>query len=467
VSDIQHIVIVGAGASGTLTAINLLRKLRKPSKIILVEKHNAAIARGAAYSSKLCYEPLNVPAGKMSAFNHLPNDFYQWVLSNRDNKIDRETYVSRRWYGDYLNEQLHKYIAFAKHTEVEILFDCVVSVLPNTFSEGYVLLMESGSSVFANYVVLATGNEPPVDIFNTAEVIEMGNRYFANPWQQNPAEKIGANDDVLIAGTGLTMVDHVVSLYNQNHKGKIYAFSRNGYLPLPHSDSLNYAFEQPFAKKSLPEVFSELRNSIRKAINKQLNWQSVMDAFRPRTALVWRNMTVNEKRYFIHRLKKYWEIHRHRIPVHSYNILEQLKTEGRLQVVNGKYPHISHNGGRLVFSYKQAPSLTHHSVHIDYVINCTGPLGNYLLGSNTLIKQLINSGLMRQDALKLGIDTGIRGEVIMCNGIVLKNAYCVGPLRKASEWESTGVREIRTQADDVAALITDKVNKLYDVMVDI
>lgn len=465
-SGVNHIVIIGAGAAGTLTVINLLRKLRKPSKITLVEKHEALVGRGAAYSSKLCYEPLNVPAGKMSAFNHLPNDFYQWVLTNRDNKIDRESYVSRRWYGDYLKEQLHKYIAFAKHTEVEVLIDAVVSVQSSTNGEGYKVLMESGSKLSANYIILATGNEPPIDIFNTAELIEMGSRYFANPWQENPAEKIGADDDVLIAGTGLTMVDHVVSLYKQNHKGKIYAFSRNGYLPLPHNDSLNYTFEQAYTRKSLSEVFYELRNSIRKASAKQFNWQSVMDAFRPRTALVWRGMSINEKRFFLNRLKKYWEIHRHRIPKQSHIILEELKAQSRLHIISGKHPHISKRADCLVFTYK-CPSLKHQSIQIDYVINCTGPIGNYLQGSNQLMKQLINSGLMKQDELKLGIETGIRGEVIMCNGIVLKNAYTVGPLRKASEWESTGIREIRTQADDVATLVSDKVNRLYDVMVDI
>jgi uncharacterized NAD(P)/FAD-binding protein YdhS len=56
---------------------------------------------------------------------------------------------------------------------------------------------------------------------------------------------------------------------------------------------------------------------------------------------------------------------------------------------------------------------------------------------------------------------------MMSNGIVLKNCYAVGPLRKASEWESTAMREIRSQADETAQYIADKVATIHDVLVDI
>ncbi|MFM2305905.1 MAG: hypothetical protein RLZZ367_574, partial [Bacteroidota bacterium] len=56
--ECTHIAIIGGGASGTITAIQLLRKLNVPAKVYLIEKNPNVVYRGAAYSSQLGYEPL-------------------------------------------------------------------------------------------------------------------------------------------------------------------------------------------------------------------------------------------------------------------------------------------------------------------------------------------------------------------------------------------------------------------------
>lgn len=71
---------------------------------------------------------------------------------------------------------------------------------------------------------------------------------------------------------------------------------------------------------------------------------------------------------------------------------------------------------------------------------------------------------MKQDALKIGIETGAKGEIIGYNGVIQKNWFAVGPMRKASEWESTAIREVRKQAESVAQLIADAVNATNDVL---
>ena len=70
---------------------------------------------------------------------------------------------------------------------------------------------------------------------------------------------------------------------------------------------------------------------------------------------------------------------------------------------------------------------------------------------------------MQQDGLKLGIRTGARGEIIKNNGVVLHNAFAIGPLRKAMEWETTAIREIRTQAENVALHIAGKAERTNEM----
>ena len=62
----------------------------------------------------------------------------------------------------------------------------------------------------------------------------------------------------LLVGTGLSMIDTVLTLHHQGHAGKIYAVSRHGLLPLSHSEniaslnvkSINVAFFNTFISKS-------------------------------------------------------------------------------------------------------------------------------------------------------------------------------------------------------------------------
>jgi uncharacterized NAD(P)/FAD-binding protein YdhS len=66
---------------------------------------------------------------------------------------------------------------------------------------------------------------------------------------------------------------------------------------------------------------------------------------------------------------------------------------------------------------------------------------------------------MKPDELKLGIETGYNGEIITVQGNPLPNAFAIGPLRKALEWESTAIREIKMQAEQLALDIVLNYNK--------
>src|SRR3981081_3835885 len=75
----RTIVIVGAGFSGTLVAVNLLRSQHwATTRIVLVER-SAGVARGKAYADRDSPYLLNVPAGRMSADPSSPLDFLSFA----------------------------------------------------------------------------------------------------------------------------------------------------------------------------------------------------------------------------------------------------------------------------------------------------------------------------------------------------------------------------------------------------
>ena len=462
-SSVTRIAIIGGGASGTLTAIQLMKKLTAPTVLYLFEKNAKALFRGAAYSSELEYEPLNVHAGKMSAFNHLPDHFFQWVRMRRDASVHRETFVSRRWYGDYLADLFNQTALRAQHIQVETRHASVSNVSTSSISGSYLVEIENAENVEVDYVIFCNGNEHPQHIFSSEEQNVAGNRYMHNPWQ-NTLDGISSDEHILIVGTGLTMVDYVGSLYQRRHAGKIYCFSRNGYLPLSHADEIPFLFESSTEKKAFKEVFAEVRRNVARAEKMQSNWQSVMDALRPKVTRIWRGMSVEEKSLFLKKFRSWWEIHRHRMPENSSKIIKQLKKEGQLEIISGTYRDLKEANPFLSFRFTEKKTGVEKTILLNRIINCTGPSGDYTKCKNVLINNLLVNGKMQQDALKLGIETGIRGEIICSNGVIQKNWFAVGPLRKASEWESTAIREIRTQAESVATLVADLVNSNSDVL---
>ena len=465
------IAVIGAGASGTITTIQLLQKLNVPAEIYLIEKRKEATCLGTAYSSPLPYEPLNVQTGRMSIFNHLPDDFFNWLKANKQSgsktEITTDCFVSRRWFGEYLQQHFSAAQKAAPHIRVHIVNTFCKDVDYSETEESYTVWFDTADYVYADYLVFATGNETPADIFSQEQVQLLAEKYVSNPWHTNPFTNLQSTDDVLFVGTGLTMIDHVVSLQKQNHQGKIFCFSRNGYLPLPHTYIQAFTFETDGEARGVQFAFASLRNNIKKASSKKVEWQNVIDAMRPYTTKFWRSMTTDSKKEFLKRLRPYWEIHRHRMPNASANSITTMQQSGQLKIVGGKFGRLALKDNRVEFCYASKAGKSNQQFLVDRIINCTGPSNDYYQTSNTLFKNLLQKGWMQQDELKLGIVTGARGEIIKANGVVLHNAFGVGPVRKASEWESTAIREIRTHAENVAISIAAPAEKKFDMTAEI
>lgn len=286
------IAMVGSGFSGSLVAANLLKTATRPLIIKLIEsKHD--IGKGVAYSTETDRHLLNVSAGNMSAFPDAPTHLLRWLNYNRTelaaflpDAVDVSTFIPRKIYGLYLQSILEEAEATASsHIQLEYLRDEVVAVEPER--NGEIVTLQSDRQFWADKIVLAIGNSPatPFDDQPSDQ-----NDRIRHACSADALADLEVNAPVLLIGTGLTMVDMVVSLHDRHHHGKIYAVSRRGLAPLSHQATKSYAaFLTPeTAPKTIRELLHCVRSEVKTAAAQGYDWRSMIDSLRPITQQLWR-----------------------------------------------------------------------------------------------------------------------------------------------------------------------------------
>jgi Uncharacterized protein conserved in bacteria len=448
----KRITIIGSGASGTLLTVNLLRSAAdQPLEINLIEKKKK-IGRGLAYSTGSDCHLLNVPAENMGAFEEDPEHFYRWLIENEYDYKPKD-FVPRRIYGSYLRDVLANAIAEkSSSVKINLIEDEAIDV--KTGEDCAQVILKSGEILFSDRVVLAFGNfapsDPPVEnpSFTGAE------KYFRNPWSEKIYEKIEPADDVLIIGTGLSMVDVVLSFHQRGHRGKIFAVSTHGLLPAVHRLGRDLP---PFNGEITSQFkISGMMKTVREKIREQEaaggDWRAVIDALRPVTQKAWLNIDETEKRRFVRHLGRIWNVSRHRMPAECAAVLDEMRVARRLHLKKGRVRAINlTEDGKLEVIFFQ--NGLKNKISVDAVINCTGSQTNFSKIDIPLVKNLLAGGLLTPDALNLGVKALPDGRVLNKFGGVSDKLFVIGSALKGVLWESTAIPEIRIQAGKTAAAL--------------
>lgn len=448
---VRHdVIIVGGGFSAACLAIQLLRSSRQSLSVAIVNR-DEKIARGVAYRTECDAHILNVPAAKMSILADEPTHFLDWLTARHD--YEGHHFVPRRIYGEYIESSLAAARAASGAVAVEWVAGSAVSLVPD--AEGVTIQLASGNRLIARIAVLAIGNSPPVSPAAFASLSE--HRYKANAWASEADLQIGATDAVLVVGTGLTAIDHILKLSRDDHAGTIYVLSRRGKLPALHAPA------PPWPSKwteSLPSdirsIFREVRSQVELAEAAGVDWRSVIDSLRHATPKIWQSLNAAEKKRFVRHVRPHWEIARHRIPTTTHAVLERLMQESRMVLLSGRVSQAVEREDCVEVGYVDRDTAETRVLRVDRVINCTGP-GTVSRVQDELLGCLLDQKLARLDCLGLGIETGVNGAVINAEGDMSGDIFAIGPVRKASLWESTAVPEIRVQAKELAGLILEKL----------
>ena len=153
------LAIVGAGFCGTMVATHVLRGAPHGIDRILLVERNGRDVGGVAYGTSSTSHTLNVPAGRMSAFEDEPDDFLRFVRA-RDPALTGGAFVPRRLYGEYLAHTLE---AARRDSPVKLIRVAGEAVAAVERADRVTLGLGDGRVLDAEQVVLAVGNYPPSD----------------------------------------------------------------------------------------------------------------------------------------------------------------------------------------------------------------------------------------------------------------------------------------------------------------
>src|SRR5262245_15535160 len=383
-----RVAIIGAGFSGSLLAVQLLRRFVPGGRVYLMEK-NANFGRGLAYSTGNPNHVLNVRAGRMSAFADEPDHFADWLRRHAEGGSDQ--FVPRRLYGAYIQDLLGSEIWEAGNgRNLYLVPDEAVALWQR--SDGLSVQVRSGRTYEVDVAVLATGNFPHDD---TAA------HHYANPWSPQALAGLEPEAPVVLIGTGLTMIDTVISLLDQAHSGPIHAISRRGLLPRRHGEAPPQP-PLPLAAidcSSVAAMLHAVRQAVRRARDDENAWRPVVDALRPHTQQIWQNLSTAEKRRFLRHLRPWWDVHRHRMAPEVADVIEDAirRRQLRLQAVRVQLMTPDRQGVTVTVKQRGTDDVEH--LRVARVIDCSGPQCDYARIDSPLVRDLLAQGMVRPDPL--------------------------------------------------------------------
>jgi uncharacterized NAD(P)/FAD-binding protein YdhS len=458
------LVIIGAGFSGTVAAIEFLRTAPDGSKLIIVNR-SGQMAKGLAYGTNSPIHLLNVPAGNMTAIVNEPDSYLKYCQLY-DKSVTASSFTPRRLYGEYL-ESLLKDAEFSAKGRVRFKQVCANVKHISGRANGATIELDNKEEIFADHVILALGHFPPLTPFALRK-IQNKHRYIPDPWSKSISQLHDSDAPILLVGGGLTALDVISSLKKNNHTGKIFMLSRRGLLPLPHRSSRDAMVSHNSFREELvlqaPTTLNYFRQ-IRKYINtcNDSNWRDVVAALRPITSQLWMRLPEKERDRFLRHVQPYWDVHRHRVAPSTYAMFEEALKENKISPIAGRIKLVDERANDLNLTISLRGNHQEISLNVKYVINCTGPNSNPKLIDEHLIRSLISEDLISIDKHELGINVTNDLAVIDSTGKASTWLTYVGPMLKAKFWEATAVPELRVYASmaaaRVSALISNNMSK--------
>lgn len=461
-----RIVVVGAGAAGTLTALHLLRTAGRRSTgldVVLVDPADRW-GRGTAFGTPDQAHLLNVTAAGMSALPEDPGHFVAWLDRELPERVDPHSFQPRHRFALYLHDTLADARAAAPLASLHHVRTQAIAV--GRTAEGVAVRTADGREVTGEALVVATGL-PTVGHAWAPQALRDSAFFVPDPWAPGALDVVRRDRsgpaDVLVVGTGLTMVDVVLSLTGSDARpGRvIHAVSRSGrlpkaHLPVPHLATIPDVSEWG---DSLDEIRAAALRHVESVQAVTGDWRPAVDGLRFQLATLWQRMGEEDRLEFLRRDAGPWNVARHKMAPSSNARLHALWRDEALRTSAAEVLEVTplSRGGLEV-------RLSDGTVReVGWVVNCTGPqsdvrdLGNPLL--DDLLRPRAGGALAQVATAGMGVRTD-DGRLLDAHGHADAPIWTLGALRRGELWESTAVPEIRSQALAVATQVLDAVAPL-------
>lgn len=426
----DRILIVGGGFSGAMLAARLTASGAAVSLINRDDRFGLGVAYGAAEP----WHRLNVRSARMSAVAGQPDDFLRWLQARAPDHAAPDGFAPRAVYGRYVQDRLAAARA-AAGDRLETIVGTVAAVDP----AGAVTLAD-GRRLTGRAVVLATGNPPPRTAVPARGVIP-------DPWAPGALDGVRPQDDILLIGTGLTMVDVLMTLERRGWIGRAAAVSRRGLRPRAHAAAPDPALQTP-----LPE---HPRLSRRLAAARSAaaagGWRALMELYRPVTADLWAELAPEAQRRLLRHLRPWWDVHRHRLAPEVAARIDALVAADRLQILAGRIGRPRPAAGRLELPWRPRGQTGEGRLVGDRLIDCSGP--GHAPQDDPLTGPLLAAGAARLHPNGLGLELDPAGRVLAADGQPQPGLFVLGPPARAAFWETIAVPDIRDRIEALAAAL--------------
>jgi uncharacterized NAD(P)/FAD-binding protein YdhS len=435
----RHVTVLGAGASGTLVALNLAARAahhRAPLTIQLVDP--APLAAGPAFGTPDRRHRVNVRAAKMSARADDPSHFVRWLDRMAPDECAPAGFVPRPTYHRYLVAALQEQVERARpYVSLRRISGRAVAL--RALAAGRIgTVLDAGPMVVGDALVLALGNGTADDSW-VPDALRSSPRFVADPWA---GRELPAARTAVLVGAGLTMADVALSLGAAG--ATLTVVSRTGLEPLAHAPTVEVA------TPSLPPGplgYPQARHLVFDHLRRSPDWRSGLDALRPVTAELWRRLTPEARETFLRVGVRRWDRARHRLAPAVADRLADLRTDGRFEHHRGHVVDVAPTADGIEVRLADGRCLA-----AEVVVNCTGRGGDR---PDPFVTSLFVDGWARPGPHGLGLATDADGSVRGPRGEA--PLWTLGAQRRGELWESTAIPEISRQAAEVATAICDRV----------
>lgn len=464
----QHIGIIGGGLSGAAFCVAMMRMPTEDTTLHLIEPEELT-GGGIAYGLAAPWHSLNVTADRASLLPDDPDHWWQWAAIHgpqldfpQTATANAESYLPRKLFGIYAAALLYE--AEMRSAGPRLVRHRARVDALSRLDGGFRLRLSDGQTLDCGKVVLSVGSLPVPSLClpGLDEAYRLG-RIFDNPWNLDALAGIGklpgiggltdahGKSRVLIAGTGLTMADTVMSLRRVGYEGEIVAISRHGVVPAPRSaarpgEPVVNAQARPLR---LSRLLHQLRQSSRQSPSG--DWQEVFESLRPITRSLWENLDDDARRRFVRHGRTFWDAHRFRMPPETAAELQADQQAGRLHVVKGRFIGIVARDDGLAVDMRRRFAADSETLQADALILCTGPRQDD--AEAVLLRDMQQAGLIRPDASGMGLDADPDGQMLDADGKAVPGLYSLGPPLRGMRLECTAITDIRNQAVDLAQLM--------------
>ena len=453
------VLIIGGGLSGTMLAVQLLRLPGK--RQILVIEPRAELGRGEAYSAVELGHTLNGNAARMSVDPDNADDLTQWLTdyigaggwpeSGQQAVPISELFPPRGIFGLYAQQRLAEARAQSASSVEHVRGEGVDLQVDEAST---LLTLDNGQQLRGGFAVLATGMFPAA---RTPQTESSGlNAASVDPWDVQAMTLIDPQAPVLIIGSGLTMVDAVVSLEQAGHCGPIEVFSRHGLLPHVRRQPPSWVdfLGEDYSLHTPRQLLREVRRQCRSAQAQGIDWQAPLDTVRAHIGRLWSQASEREKRQFVRHVRPWWESHHHRSPPLSAQLVARLQEEGRLRIRAASYKGLEPSVEGVTIRLRHRGEQAVSQVSGAALINSSGIEYDWRRVARPLPQQLLKRGLIQPGPLALGIAADASGAVVDAQGQVSSRLFAMGPPLRGMWWESTAVTDVAIQAKALAAKLT-------------